>query len=95
VKEVGEAVSLKEEPDNGEYDLTLSVDVLVALSLVPGLFHPRISEPPKVLAVPGLNTTDGVAVKEDLVKVKYKFEFGSTGGSSTPIGADLGTEGIG
>ena len=31
VKEVGEAVSLNEEPDNGEYDLTLSVDVLFAL----------------------------------------------------------------
>jgi hypothetical protein len=74
VEEDSEGDRLDEEPANGEYTLPLSVNVLVALrvlSLVPGrIFDARKSEPPNVFAVPGLNTTEGVAVREDLVKVK-------------------------
>lgn len=49
-----------------------------------------------MLAVPGLNTTEEVALKEDLVKVKYEFEFGSVSSPRTRVSAiiDLRT-GIG
>lgn len=57
-----------------KYNLPLSVNTLAALctlSLVPGLrFVATVSGPPKVFAVPGLKTTDGVTFKDDLVKVK-------------------------
>jgi hypothetical protein len=70
---------------------------------VPGrVFNAKVSEPPKVFAVPGRNTTEGVTFRDDLAKVRYEFEYGvvssaRTGGDleySTPIAVDLCREGI-